>query len=122
MTTLSDATLPSIPEIDVHALTARMQAGGVVVIDVREDEEWEEMHVPGIPLLPMSEFELDAVPERAGKPLFILCRSGVRSLAVARRLVHRLGQTDVYNVTGGILAWQAAGYPIVSAARQEAAA
>ncbi|KJS34598.1 MAG: hypothetical protein VR70_17320 [Rhodospirillaceae bacterium BRH_c57] len=122
MTVLTPPSGPAIPEIDVHTLAAWLEAGTAVVIDVREDEEWEEMHMPGVTLLPMSEFEPEDLPDRAGKALVIQCRSGVRSLAVARRLVQREGHVEVYNLTGGILAWQAAGFEVQAGELQEQAA
>lgn len=125
MSAVSTPASPAIPEIDVHTLSAWMAAGSVVVVDVREEEEWEDARIPGTVLRPMSEFEPADLPERTGKALVIQCRSGVRSLAVARRLVEREGHAEVYNLTGGILAWREAGFPILSgeddAARDAAA-
>lgn len=108
------AAAPTVPEIDVQTLVSWLEAGTAVVIDVREDEEWEEWRLPAAVLLPMSEFEPEQLPDRAGKRLVIQCRSGVRSAAVTRRLVEREGFTEVYNLAGGIIAWKEAGLPVLT--------
>lgn len=119
---MTTAAAPAVPEIDVHTLVSWLDAGTAVVIDVREDEEWEEWRLPAAILLPMSEFEPEQVPERAGKALVIQCRSGVRSAAVTRRLIERAGFTEVYNLAGGIIAWKEAGLPILTGSAQDVAA
>lgn len=119
---MSNASAPAVPEIDVHTLAAWLEAGTAVVVDVREDEEWEEWHLPAATLLPMSDFEPEQLPERAGKALVIQCRSGVRSAAVARRLIHREGFAEVYNLAGGIIAWKDAGFEVRSGTLREQAA
>lgn len=111
---MSTASASAVPEIDVHTLVSWLRAGTAIVVDVREDEEWEEWRLPEAILLPMSEFEPDQLPEQGAKRLVIQCRSGVRSAAVTRRLIERAGFTEVYNLAGGIIAWKDAGFPILS--------
>ena len=60
--------------------------------------------------MPMQSFNLDLLPPDA--PLVFICRSGSRSDAVATALAG-MGYST-YNVTGGMIAWQAAGYPVVA--------
>jgi rhodanese-related sulfurtransferase len=92
---------------DAHALWAR---GELVIVDVRERDEHEQTSVPGVPLIPMSEF-LERMDELPGGPLAIMCRSGARSAAVAEYLCDHAHRGDVANLEGGILAWAAAGFP-----------
>lgn len=101
------------PVIDVHALSAQMATGAVLLIDVREEEEWEDQRIAGAVLLPMSEFDSADVPAAEGRATIIMCRSGRRSDAVARKLL-REGFQAVFNLDGGILAWEEAGYAVLS--------
>ena len=100
---------PQVPEIDVTTLAQRRD---VPLVDVREVHEYEEVHVPGAQLLPMSEIadRVDEVP--SGGEVFVICRSGARSLRVAEHL--RAQGVEAVNVAGGTLAWIEAGQPTAS--------
>lgn len=90
---------------------ALWQAGDAAIVDIREQVEHDHTHVPGIPLIPMSELQdrEDELP--AGLPLVIICRSGNRSATVADYLTGIGDWGDVANLEGGIIAWAAAGLP-----------
>lgn len=92
---------------DAHAAWT---AGEVAILDVREQVEYDAVHIPGVPLIPMSEF-LERIDELPDRPLAILCRSGARSASVAGYLEEQAGRNDVANVEGGIIAWAASGLP-----------
>jgi glyoxylase-like metal-dependent hydrolase (beta-lactamase superfamily II)/rhodanese-related sulfurtransferase len=82
-------------------------------VDVRDPFEFEAGHIPETSHVPLSElgFYLDRF--RGHDPLYISCRSGVRSMTAAKTL-QRLGVAlNPVNVGGGILAWQSQGNPIV---------
>jgi len=97
---------PQVPEIDVRTLAERRD---VPLVDVREANEYAEGHVPGAVLVPMSEIadRVDELP--TGGEVFLICRSGARSLRVAEHL--RTRGIDAVNVAGGTLAWVEAGHP-----------
>ena len=100
-----------VPEIDVEAL-AEQQAGGASVVDVRQPDEYHEVHVPGAVLVPLGELA-DRVGELpTDRPVLVICRSGARSA----RAVAFLRETgvDATNVAGGTLAWLEAGLPTAS--------
>lgn len=83
----------------------------VILLDVRENEEWEQGHAPGAVHIPMSE-----VPSRIGEidteaELYVVCKAGGRSLRVVEYLA-QIGY-EATNVDGGMAAWQAAGRPVV---------
>jgi len=88
-------------------LGLRLEAGdGLVVLDVRENEELEICRLEGAVHIPMSELsvrlpELD--PER---PTVCVCHHGIRSASVAAALAG-LDFAEVYNLTGGIDRWAA---------------
>ncbi len=100
-----------IPQIDVEEL-ARHHAAGAVIIDVRNDAEFEEVRVPGAVLIPLDQLpdRLDEVPE--GDTLLIICRSGGRSQRACEFLATQ--GHDVANVAGGTLAWVESGRPVES--------
>ena len=102
----------TVPEISVATLAAWLKERDVLLIDVREEEEWEDAHLAAATLAPMSDFDVDALPAPNGRPTVVMCRSGKRSAAIANVLL-RHGWTDIHNLTGGILDWQEAGYPVV---------
>ena len=85
--------------------------GGVVLLDVREDDEWQAGHAPGAVHVPLAQVpaRLDELPEGE---LYVVCRSGGRSQQAAVWL-SRNG-FDAANVAGGMHAWQDAGRPMVS--------
>lgn len=98
-------------ELDIAGLRARVDAGDIVVVDVRTAEEHAGGHVPGAILLPLQELE-DRVAElevHRGQELAIICASGGRS-ARATELLRARGFA-ARNVAGGTRAWIAAGHP-----------
>lgn len=106
----ADAPLPRVVSV---AQAAALRDEGVFVLDVREPSEWEEAHVPGTTLVPLGQLtsRLSEIPD--DEPVVIICRSGNRS-AQARDLLLNAGYTNVTSVSGGIVDWQAQGYPTVS--------
>lgn len=105
----------SLPEISVTTLNEWLEKDDVLLIDVREQAEWDQARLPQALLLPLSSFDPLAIPDANGKPTVIMCRSGRRS-ADATQVAMMTGRTPVYNLTGGILAWQAAGLPMIGQA------
>jgi molybdopterin-guanine dinucleotide biosynthesis protein A/rhodanese-related sulfurtransferase len=100
-----------IPEVDVSELATR-RAEGAPLLDVREDDEYAEGHVPGAQHIPLSQ-----VPERAGEipgdgTVYVICRSGGRSAKAVEHL--RSTGVDAVNVAGGTLAWIEAGHDVAT--------
>lgn len=75
-----------------------------VLVDVREDDEWEICHIPKAIHLPMGQVIQQPALVPAGLPVAVLCHHGMRSRAVAQQLV-AAGYPLVYNIEGGIHAW-----------------
>ena len=98
-------------EVTVQEAYAGWQAGEIAIVDIREEQEYATTHVPGMPLIPMSELQdrLDDLP--TDKPLAIFCRSGNRSGTVTDYLNSLGDWGEVVNIEGGILAWAATGLP-----------
>lgn len=103
---MSEGSVSQLPVFGVAALLD----SGAAFIDVREPVETSTGKAPGVACMPMQSFALDDVP--ADVPLVIICRSGARSDSVAGALAG-LGYTT-YNVVGGMIAWEAAGLPVIA--------
>lgn len=89
-------------EITVDQLVIERERGATV-IDVREVDEYIDAHVPGVRLVPLGTLpdELDAL--QRDERLFIICRSGARSLRAADFLL--ANGFDAVSVAGGTMAW-----------------
>lgn len=83
---------------------------GVVLLDVREDDEWQRGHAAGAQHIPMGEVPSRMAEIDADATLYVICHAGGRSLKVSQYLA-RNGYEPI-NVTGGMLAWAAAGRPV----------
>ncbi len=104
-----------IQEIHVDEL-APLRDGGIVLVDVRMPDEYEEAHVPGAQLIPLPE-----LAERVGEipdadTVYVVCRSGARSMKACELLV--AGGRGAVNVAGGTMAWIEAGHPVATGSAQ----
>lgn len=97
--------------VDVKTVNAVKDMDGVLVIDVREQWEYDEGHIPGVTLIPMNEIptRLNELP--TDEEIVVTCRSGNRSGQVADFL-RQQGFDNVHNMTGGIVAWENAGLTV----------
>lgn len=82
----------------------------IVLIDVRETSEFDQEHIAGALLLPMSSFDAEIFPEIPGKKVVLHCAIGKRSEAAGKMLLNE-GYPGVAHLIGGLDAWKAAGYP-----------
>ena len=88
--------------VDVPGLAEQIRSGEVRVLDVREEDEWDESHVPGSIHIPFHELR-NGVPaelENGGKPLAVVCSAGNRS-SIAASLLKRAGLDGVEHVADG---------------------
>ena len=90
--------------------------GDAVLIDVREQHEYDAGHAPQARHLAMSELSHRVAEIPADVPVICVCHLGGRSAAVSDALT-RAG-FNALNLTGGMEAWQAAGLPVVNDAGQ----
>jgi rhodanese-related sulfurtransferase len=109
----TQAGAPSLPREIPVARAYEMREAGAFILDVRTPQEYDEFHIPGVPLIPLNELpdRLNEVPR--DQEVVIVCRSGNRS-ATARDILFSAGFENVTSMGGGMLQWQAAGYPTVS--------
>jgi rhodanese-related sulfurtransferase len=104
------AALPA--EISVADAAVRREAGAFV-LDVRQPDEWNAVHIPGSTLIPLDQLEarLGEVPK--DKEVVVVCRSGNRSKQ-GRDILKNAGFPQVTSMSGGLTQWSAANLPTVS--------
>lgn len=96
------------------AEAADLVGAGAILLDVREQDEWDAGHAPQATHLAMSELNARAGELPRDAQLVCVCHVGGRSSVVAEAL-NRAGW-QALNLTGGMRAWQAAGLPVVDSA------
>lgn len=102
-------SLANLDPLDAHTLHS---GGRVVLLDVREDDEWAAGHAPRALHAPLG--SLSPADFRDRPTILVICRSGARSTTATRMLID--AGIGARNVTGGMRAWVAEGLPIITAA------
>lgn len=105
--------LLGIKEVDHIAAMQLINHKNALILDVRQESEYAAGHVLNSKLIPVGKLkdrigELEKYRER---PIVVVCRSGQRS-ASACGLLGKQGFAQVYNLNGGIIAWQKASLPL----------
>lgn len=80
------------------------QNSDILLIDVRQPEEYEKGHIPGAILLPLPELPDKLSELKTDRGIVTYCRLGRRSLAAAQ-LIANENDTEVFTIDGGIMAW-----------------
>ncbi len=99
-----------VREVSPLEVDLARQAGAVAIVDVRENDEWEQGHIPGAAHVSKAYVEQQieaAVPDRS-HPVVLYCASGIRSLFAGQTL-RQMGFTDVASMSGGFQAWKGQG-------------
>jgi len=98
---------------DISPLAALPYLGAVRVVDVREPEEYVGPlgHLQNADLIPLATVSLALAEAPRSQPILVVCRSGGRSARAAAQLVE-FGFQRVYNLMGGMLAWDANQLPV----------
>jgi molybdopterin/thiamine biosynthesis adenylyltransferase/rhodanese-related sulfurtransferase len=108
-------TKREIREVGVHEVNAALKDhNGLVLLDVREKDEWEEGHLPGAVLLPRGflEQKIEKTVTDKETPIIVYCAGGTRS-ALAAKTLQDLGYRDVTSMAGGYGDWKNNGLPFV---------
>ena len=105
--------LLGIKDVDHIAAMQLINHKNALILDVRQESEYAAGHVLNSKLIPVGKLkerigELEKYRER---PIVVVCRSGQRS-ASACGLLGKQGFAQVYNLNGGIIAWQKASLPL----------
>ena len=113
LTACSPSDTPSINKVTASEASQMVENNNAIIIDVRNQSEWDAGHIPGAIHIPLSEVK-DRIPELIvykDRPLVMQCYSGKRS-AKAAGILQQAGFDNVSNMTGGISAWSAAKLPL----------
>ncbi len=102
---------PRYKELSAPALADLLAAGGAIVVDVREVDEFRSGHIADAISMPLSRFQPSQLPADR-KQVILTCAAGRRSaLALAKAAAAR-PDIDTH-LCGGMSAWRAAGFPVV---------
>ncbi|MBK8051415.1 MAG: rhodanese-like domain-containing protein [Anaerolineales bacterium] len=98
-------------DVDSQTAAALREQPNVVILDVREQDEWDAGHIPGAVHIPMGEVPARIAEIPTDKTVIVQCRSGNRSSQITDFLRGK-GMNNVHNLAGGLNAWSAAGLPV----------
>jgi rhodanese-related sulfurtransferase len=104
---------PQIPSVSVDEVEDLVEQGALL-IDIRERNEWDEARIGGAEFKPMSEINAWYQDLPRDRQVILYCRSGSRSAQAVHALTTQADFDNVFNMTGGIIAWAAADLPIES--------
>jgi rhodanese-related sulfurtransferase len=110
---LVDDAKSRVREVTVAETQQKLESGKVLLIDVREESEWEAGHARGALHMGKGVIERDIegrVPNKNAE-LILYCGGGFRS-ALSVDSLQRMGYTNVASMAGGWRAWQAGGAPV----------
>lgn len=104
-----------VGEVSVDEVKQRVDRGQkFLLVDVREDSEWDKDHLPGAIHLGKGVIERD-IEERVpdlNAPMILYCGGGYRSALAADNL-QKMGYTNILSMDGGIRGWREKDYPLV---------
>ena len=110
-----------IDEIDAVRARELIEHDDPVIVDVREQDEWDEGHVPGAVHIPRGHLEsrIEAAAPDRSRQVLVYCSAGNRS-AFATKTLQELGYDDPVSLAGGFTDWKRNGFPVEVAAGLDA--
>ncbi len=99
----------SVENLSPEEVKAGLEAGSMLLVDVRESHENLNERIAGDVLEPLSVFDPANLPEPEGRRVVFYCRSGIRSVK-SSLIAQNAGLAYDAHLAGGILAWKAAGF------------
>lgn len=104
---------PKTKDLTPLEVKAGLDAGSILLIDVREPAEFAAEKIAGALNVPLSNFNPAALPASGGKAIVLQCAGGKRS-AMAVEQCRKAGQAIETHLAGGLAAWKVAGLPTVA--------
>lgn len=102
-----------IQTIDAKMLKTLLDKQEAVLLDVREPAEHSSAYIEGASLLSLGNVCCNSLPEHKDKKLVLHCQKGMRGNNACEKLLKENPHLELYNLTGGIEAWEAAGLPVI---------
>lgn len=104
--------MPTIKTVDARTAKEWLSKNEAIIVDVREPGEYAAMHIPGAKLIPVGTINNDNLPELSNKKLIIHCQISRRGATACEKLLLGNPNLNVYNLEGGITAWEKAGFKV----------
>jgi rhodanese-related sulfurtransferase len=104
---------PKVETLDPTEVSQLLEAGKVLLIDVREPAEYASERIHGALLYPLSTFDAKVLPADGTRRVVFHCAGGKRSLDAAQRRLAS-GSLHAAHMGGGIAAWKTAGLPVIA--------
>jgi rhodanese-related sulfurtransferase len=109
---MSERHRDAIEELSPQQVAGLLNAGQILLIDVREPDEYATQRIAGALLYPLSTFDAATLPPDQPRRLVFQCAGGKRS-ALAARARLKAGAARAAHLAGGIGAWMASGLPTI---------
>src|SRR5262245_6344353 len=102
-----------ISEIDAERARDLIEIGEPVIVDVREQDEWDEGHIPGALHIPRGHLEsrIERAAPDTSQQVLLYCSAGNRS-AFAAKTLEEMGYEDAVSLSGGFTDWKRNGFPV----------
>jgi hydroxyacylglutathione hydrolase len=100
-----------IDTLSADQVKAMLDLNAIIVLDVRDTREWEAGHIRGAKHIYVGQLKNEANQLPQDTPLVTQCSVGNRA-GLAASILKKMGFSNVYNLLGGIRAWQHRGYPV----------
>lgn len=101
-------------EISAQTLNEWLHDADVLLVDVREPNEYAQGYIKNAVHLPLAHVSFDKLPTKGKRKIIFQCRSGKRSQLACDAIADDLPESmEMYSLEGGILSWTDAGYPIM---------
>ena len=100
-------------QIGTLEATRLMNQGTTLILDIREGEDYASGHLPRARHIPLSQLSkrVDEIGKFKDKPVIVTCGTGTRA-GSATRVLKQAGFTNVFELRGGVNAWQQASLPV----------
>lgn len=107
-------------EVDPSESVQLLNHNDAIMLDVREDNEYKDGHILDALHIPLGKLgdRMDELEKFREKSIIVSCRSGHRSASACAKL-RKSGFENIYNLKGGVMAWQSAGLPLQKQAKKK---
>lgn len=104
--------------VSIDETKRRIETDELMLLDLRTKEEYDSAHIAGALIIPFSELSNASEELNKSKKIMLYCENGSNSTIASKILIEN-GFDKVYNVLGGISAWNDSGYALVSSTTTE---